>query len=238
VFNPGRIQYVSFIAIFFAVDAIAQESAKMIPVTQVIKDGGWTMVALGVLSLLATFMVVYFLLTLRLNVILPHEFAVEAEEIADRGDMEALYLACQRNHSAGATIIGSAARVLRENPEIGYMVIRDVIEDEGSRQSNALWQRIQYLMDVAIIAPMVGLLGTVLGMIQAFIGLQSDFGAVKPIALANGVSKALATTAGGLIVGIISMLLYSYFRGHVTLLVTTLEERCSLILQRFIFKRK
>ena len=221
-----------------AISVFAEEEKKMIPFSKVIQDGGWTMAALGVLSLFALFMVVYFFCTMRLNILFPQDFRAEAEGIASNKDIEALHLVCQGNKSAGAQIIGSVVRVLRDNPAAGYSIIRDVMEDEGSRQASALWQKIQYLMDIAVTAPMVGLLGTVLGMIQAFVGLQQDFGAVKPIALASGVSKALVTTAGGLILGIVAMIFYSYFRGHVNILISQLEERCNQVLHQFIFTDK
>ncbi len=218
--------------------ALGQEPTSTVPFTKVLTDGGWPMGVLGLLSLFGTFMVIYFFFTLRLNVLMPKAFRQAAESIAEIRDVEALYQACRDDKSSGASIIGSAARLMMENPNAEYIAVRDVIEDEGSRQSNALWQKIQYLMDIAVAAPMVGLLGTVLGMIQAFVGLQEDFGTVKPIALASGVSQALVTTAGGLIIGIAAMLFYSYFRGHVNRLVTRLEEECNTILHRFIFNRK
>ena len=225
-----------FIPFLFALNVLSQESSpKMVPFSKVIQDGGWTMIVLGVLSLFATFLVFYFFGTLRLNIVMPQNFRLEAEDIATNRDVETLHAICKGNRSAGAQIIGSVTKLLLENPKAEYLVIRDVIEDEGSRQASALWQKVQYLLDVALIAPMVGLLGTVLGMIQAFVGLQEDFGAVKPIALANGVSKALVTTAGGLIIGIAAMLFYSYFRGHVNILITHLEDRCNQIIYRFIF---
>ena len=228
-----------FLAVSFyltlAVSVFAKGGKEMVPFTKVIQDGGWTMVVLGLLSLFSIFLVVYFFCIFRLSVIFPKEFQAEAEGIATNKDIDALHSLCQGNKSAGAQIVGSVTKILQENPTAEYLVIRDVIEDEGSRQANAFWQKIQYLTDIAVTAPMVGLLGTVLGMIQAFVGLQQDFGAVKPIALASGVSKALVTTAGGLILGIIAMLFYSYFGGHVNGLITQLEERCNQILHQFIF---
>ena len=236
------MRYLKHILIFLpvlTVNVSAQEAGKkMVPLSKILQDGGWPMIVLGVLSVFAVFMVIYFFCTLRLNIVIPLNFRIEAEDMATNRDIETLHAICKGNQSAGAQIIGAVTRLLLENPKSEYLIIRDVIEDEGSRQANALWQKIQYLMDVAVVAPMVGLLGTVVGMIQAFVGLQEDFGAAKPIALANGVSKALVTTAGGLIIGIIAMLFYSYFRGHVNALITQLEDRCSHILYQFIFEEQ
>ena len=220
---------------YYAINAITASAENTIPFTKTIEAGGWPMAVLGVLSLIATFMVIYFCFTLRINALMPQQFRISAEDIATNNDIESLHSVCKGNKSSGASIIGSVTKIMIENPNVDYTVLRDVIEDEGSRQASAIWQRIQYLMDIAVVAPMVGLLGTVLGMIQAFVGLKEDFGAVKPIALADGVSKALVTTAGGLIVGIIAMLFYSYFRGHVNLLIAQLEEKCNIILHRIIF---
>ncbi len=227
----------SILCFITAFNLFAGTSSKTVPFTQVIKEGGWPMGVLGLLSAFATFLVVYFFITLRGELLMPEEFQTEAEDAANTGNVDELTNVCRRYTSAGSNIIGSAAQMMQINLDADYHVIRNIIEDEGSRQANSLWQRIQYLMDIAIIAPMVGLLGTVLGMIQAFVGLQTDFGSVKPIALASGVSKALVTTAGGLIVGIICMLLYSYFRGHVSRLISVLEERCNTIIHQIIFNK-
>ena len=198
------------------------------------EDGGLIMyILLGILAI-STFMAVFFLLTIRANLLMPRRLYLEASELASHGDAQALAAICAANNSAGSKIIGSAARVLTENPDAGYNAVRDAIEDEGGRQSASLWQRIQYLSDIAVIAPMIGLLGTVIGMIHAFIGLAADMGTQKPTALAAGVSQALVTTAGGLIVGILATIMYSYFRGRVNSVVTQIEERCNLILQRLV----
>lgn len=206
-----------------------------VPFTQIIQDGGWTMYILIGMSLLTTIMVFYYLLSLRFNVIVPQRFLFNAEEAATEGDAEALYEICRRSRSPGAGILEPAARLMTEHPEVDYAAVRDAVEDAGGRQAGLLWQRIQYLMDIAVLAPMVGLFGTVLGMIEAFVSLKENFGSVKPIGLASGVSKALLTTAGGLIVGIVAMILFSYFRGRVTRIMSRLEASCNLVLQHIFF---
>jgi biopolymer transport protein ExbB len=198
------------------------------------EDGGIVMYVLLAILAIGTFMAVFFLLTIRTNLLMPRRLYLEASELASHGDAQALAAICAANNSAGSRIIGSAARVLTENPDATYQGVRDAIEDEGGRQAAVLWQRIQYLSDISVVAPMIGLLGTVIGMIHAFIGLAADFGSQKPTALAAGVSQALVTTAGGLIVGILATIMYSYFRGRVTSVVTQIEERCNLILQRLV----
>ena len=111
-----------------------------------------------------------------------------------------------------------------KNPTAGFDEVREVTEAEGSRQASLLNQRITYLADVGAIAPMVGLLGTVIGMIKSFNEIAQDsFLGAKQLELAGGVSQALLTTAGGLIVGIPALIFYSIFRGRVQRLISELE---------------
>jgi biopolymer transport protein ExbB len=98
------------------------------------------------------------------------------------------------------------------------------MEDEGRRRADNLWQRLSYLADIAAISPMVGLLGTVLGMIQAFNVIAFQTGAVKPILLASGISKAMVTTAAGLIIAIPAMIFHSFFKGRIQDVIARLEN--------------
>ncbi len=200
---------------------------------EVIKAGGWTMMVIVLLSVLAVLLVIYFLLTMRREVLCPREFLEAAERAAASGNIGAVAALCRDNDAAAAKIIGAAAAQMSGARGGDYMVIRDAIEDEGARQAGILWQRIQYLLDIAVVAPMVGLLGTVLGMLQSFSGLDAQVGVI-PTALAQGVAKALITTAGGLIVGIAAMILYAVFRGRLNSLVADLETACARVLHGFV----
>ena len=84
---------------------------------------------------------------------------------------------------------------------------------EGGRIADAMMSSVDWLADIAAIAPLVGLLGTVLGMFQAFGGIASDVSAgAKPVVLAQGVSQAIVTTIFGLVVAIPSLAAYAIFR--------------------------
>jgi biopolymer transport protein ExbB len=115
-------------------------------------------------------------------------------------------------------------------------MLKEMIEDEGSRQAIAVQGQSQYLMDVAVIAPMVGLLGTVFGMIKAFNVVSLDLAKAKPMLLAAGVAEALITTAAGLIIGIPAMAFYAYFRGRSTRLVSRLESVSTEVLTLLLRK--
>ena len=201
-----------------------------------VEQGGKTIFILIILSFFCIALVAFLLFTLRMEVLAPAQFIREAEAVAKTHDFEALKAVCKNSQSPAAKIIGVAATELDLNQNASYALIRDSIEDEGARQAGALWQRIQYLMDIGVVAPMIGLLGTVLGMREAFSGLAESMGTVKPIGLANGVGKALVTTAAGLVLGIAAMILYSFFRGRVNKLLSDLENRCSIVLRILVSK--
>ncbi|MBO5642981.1 MAG: MotA/TolQ/ExbB proton channel family protein [Kiritimatiellae bacterium] len=102
---------------------------------------------------------------------------------------------------------------------------------EGSRIAQRLFSQVQWLSDIAAIAPLVGLLGTVLGMFEAFGGIASQASAAaKPVVLAQGVSQAIVTTIFGLVVAIPSQLAYAFFRRRAQRRVDEIEERADEIL--------
>lgn len=98
-------------------------------------------------------------------------------------------------------------------------------EAEGGRIAERLMSSVDWLADIAAIAPLVGLLGTVLGMFQAFGGIASDVSAgAKPVVLAQGVSQAIVTTIFGLIVAIPSLIGYAFFRRRAARRIAEIEE--------------
>ncbi|MCF7853814.1 MAG: MotA/TolQ/ExbB proton channel family protein [Candidatus Pacebacteria bacterium] len=223
-------------ALFLVPTVLAQDGAgpQIQTFGDVIAAGGWPMKVIIAFSIAGLALVIWFLFTLRSGILYPKQFLREAGVAADDGDLEALEAVCRASRSPAARIITAATEQISATQRLDYMAVRDAVEDEGSRQANVLWQRLQYLMDVAVISPMVGLLGTVLGMLESFASMETELGAVRPLTISQGVAKALITTAGGLIVGIAAMILYAVFRGYVNRLLARLEESCSLILRRFV----
>ena len=97
---------------------------------------------------------------------------------------------------------------------------------EGGRIAAQLMASVDWLADIAAIAPLVGLLGTVLGMFQAFGGIAADVTAgAKPLVLAQGVSQAIVTTIFGLVVAIPALLFHAIFRRRAGRRIAELEER-------------
>lgn len=220
---------------------VAAEAARdgAITLGQVLQLGGPIMNVLVVLSFVAVGLIIFYLLTMRAGLVCPAAFVKEAEDAAESGDIETLRLLCQENSSAIAKVIGTAIEHCTDNLPANYEAVRDAMEEEGARQAGLLWQRLQYLMDVSIISPMVGLLGTVWGMMISFSGLETGMNIInKADALASGVAQAMYTTFGGLIIGIFSMATYALLRGRVSNLISTLERSCGTILRRLAANHK
>ena len=150
-----------------------EEKTGVITIEDIMVRGGWLMNVIAGLSLLAIALLFFYLLSMRQGTLYPRSFIMEAQDAAEDGDLEGLRDLCLNNGSCAAKIIGAALEQCEDGHVAEHVVLRDAMEDEGGRQAGMLWQRLQYLMDIAVIAPMVGLLGTVWGMMVSFSGLES-----------------------------------------------------------------
>jgi biopolymer transport protein ExbB len=106
----------------------------------------------------------------------------------------------------------------------GRTVMREAMQKAMDKEISKLWKSISYLGDIAGIAPLLGLFGTVVGMIQAFNVIAVAGSALKPIMLVGGISKALITTAAGLVIAIPTLAFYSYFKGTVQDIVDRVDD--------------
>jgi len=109
-------------------------------------------------------------------------------------------------------------------------VMKESIEDTGRHVVHELERYLNTLGTIAAISPLLGLLGTVFGMIDVFSTITTQ-GVGDPGSLAGGISKALITTAAGLSVAIPSLMFYRYFRGRVRMLVLRMEQQAMLMVE-------
>ena len=108
-------------------------------------------------------------------------------------------------------------------------------ETEGNRIAATLNQRVLYIMDIGVLSPMLGLMGTVIGILSSFGHIaDQQASSMRTLYLAGGVSQALIATAAGLTVGITAMAFYAYFRGKVGHLISILEGEATLLTQELI----
>ncbi len=199
---------------------VAEQSMS---VRQIIEYGGWLMYPLAALSLIGLAMIVYFAVVLREENIVPRKFISGLRDLLENGRWNEARTACEASRTALSAVVASALdyRARVEKPDTA--LLGEVVEGEGSRQATLIQNQIQYLVDIGGIAPMIGLLGTVMGMLKAFNTVALDLAKAKPILLAAGVSQALITTVAGLLVAIPAMAAYAYFRGRTAKIIANLE---------------
>lgn len=232
---PGLLVLLAAAAAACAQEPGAAEDAGM-TLGEVVATGGWPMWVLGAMSVAALAFVIYFAAVFRQEAVVPRELVHDLHDALEAGRPEEAQRACVRSRSALGAIAGVALAYLRrtERPDPG--LLREIIEGEGGRQAALMQNQTQYLLDIAVIAPMVGLLGTVIGMLRAFSAVALDIAKAKPMVLAGGVSQALITTAAGLIVGIPAMAFYAFFRGRTSRLTSTLEAHAADLLTALLHR--
>jgi biopolymer transport protein ExbB len=210
--------------------ANAQETAEAAaPVKEtnfleIVAAGGYMMYPLALMSVICVVLILLYLLTIRRNAVVSDRFMNAAEAMIRKRDYLGLIAYCHRQNQSMARITQRTLDFISSNPSTSFENVREVVQTEGSRQSGMLTSRITYLADIGAIAPMVGLLGTVIGMIKAFIEIATGGKeGVREMGLAEGVSEALIATAGGLAISIVALAFYSFFRGRVQKYTADLE---------------
>ncbi len=213
----------------------AADAMPTLTFRKIMVDGGFIMNWILGLSFIAIALIFFYLLTMRSGVMFPKKFIMAAQDAAENGDLETLRDLCRESNSPASKIIQASLEQIIPGQPLDYERVKDAMEDEGVRQAGFLWQRLQYLMDVAVISPMVGLLGTVWGMMVSFSGLEAGMNFInKADALASGVAQAMYTTFGGLIVGIFAMASYDLLRGRLFKLLSGMESACGTVLHRLV----
>lgn len=176
------------------------------------------------LSMVAFFMIVLFTLTIRQGTVVSDAFMNSADALIRKQDYLGLLAVCNRRNECIARVTAKTLDFATRNPTASFEEVKEVTEAEGNRQSSLLLARIAYLGDVGAVAPMLGLLGTTLGMITTFHEISGKgAGGSNQLGLAQGVSEALLCTASGLVIGIPALMFYAIFRGKVNRLISEME---------------
>ena len=191
---------------------------------ELVKAGGWPMIPLLLLGVLALAIVVERFWSLRRKEILPPGLGEEVRAWAGRGQLEPAHIQSLRRNSPLGELLAAALDV-RNRPRDQ---IRERIEDTGRHVVHRMEKFLNALGSIASAGPLLGLLGTVVGMIQMFLGIQ-DSGVGDVNALAGGIGKALVCAAAGMIVAIPALLFHRYFRGKVTGYVMEMEKEATAL---------
>jgi biopolymer transport protein ExbB len=193
--------------------------------------GGIMMYPLALISVTGVVLILIYLLTIRRNAVVSDRYMNAAEAMIRKRDYLGLIAYSHRQNECMARVSQKMLDFFTKNPIASFTDVREVAEAEGSRQAGLLSARITYLADIGSIAPMVGLLGTVLGMIRSFLNIaQGDTHGVHQMGLASGVAEALITTAAGLMIGIPALVFYSLFRGRVQKYIAEMEAAATHLL--------
>lgn len=173
----------------------------------------WINGLIAALSVLSLGMFIFLLLSVTSSQLAPASLTDEVTRLAFRKKFEAISDLCRAQRR---TFTASIYQRLADNASKDHGTLMDIIETEGKRRAELIWNRISYLSDIANVAPMLGLLGTVLGMIKAFFLLEQQVGSVESAALSRGVGEAMSTTMFGLVVAIVTLVFYSIIKARAT----------------------
>ncbi len=198
---------------------------------ELFEQGGplmWPLLGLSVLTFILIFTCLW---TTRKAAVMPDELVETAELLIRKKNYHEIMTACSYDGSCLAQTVHAMANFLQRNSRASIEELREVTSSEGSRQSSRLTRQIAWLSDIASIAPMIGLLGTVVGMMTTFAEMASgNFEGVKQMQMASGIAVALITTASGLIPAIVSMAAYYFFRSRIQKLISEMEVAATHLL--------
>ncbi len=208
------------IAVLFANPAWSQEpndseASPPAGILDIIFSGGVVgaimIVVLLLLSLTAAYLIFDHLMTIRRNDLMPEGLGESVRQSLLKGDVAAAQQACNASPSLLSFVLLHGISEL----EFGWSSVEKSLEDALAEQSARLFRKIEYLSVIGNMAPMVGLLGTVIGMIVAFQQVAATQGLASAPQLAQGIYQALVTTVGGLIVAIPSIGAFAIFRNRI-----------------------
>jgi len=194
-----------------------------INVLELVLQGGWLMVPIALMSLVVVTFGIERALALRRSRVMPHELIRQLGDVSQQGsfDPRKAYRLCQQFPSSAANVIRAMLlKVGRPHSEVEHAVA-----EASEREAARLYGNVRTLNLAAAVTPLLGLLGTVFGMIRAFATTASmNVGANKAQTLAEGIYMALVTTAAGLTVAIPAAVLAHFFEGRIQGLLREIDE--------------
>lgn len=181
--------------------------------------GGWVMWPILLLSILAVYAILEKWIMLRRDAKIPQQWMAEVHAKTLEGDIQGVKVLCAQKH-------GAVVRIIKEGIEKSHKPIKaieHVVENAGQIEIYKLEKNMSLLGTIAGTAPMLGFLGTVIGMIQAFMAMAQETNQISPKLLSGGIYEAMITTAAGLVVGITANLGYNYFLARIQKITHQIE---------------
>ncbi len=218
-----KISFLLFGALAGAPALLAQTATPPlvpdVPHSQTIMDtlinAGPVMIPLFLLSIFFVMLVIVYLITIRRGAVVSSGYMATADALLRKRDYLGLLAVSNRHGEAIARVVQKMLEFTTKNPNAEFQQVREIAETEGTRVAASLNNRVIYLADIGMIAPLLGLLGTVFGIIHSFGALGG---------------QALVNTAAGLAIGIPAMMFYAFFRGRAQKLISELEAAATHVL--------
>jgi biopolymer transport protein ExbB len=186
---------------------------------EIVKAGGWVMVPIIACSVIAAAIILERLWTLQRKRVVPQDLASKVWSWVEKQQLDDRHLRALHDSSPLGQVLAAGLAKRHRSRE----VIKESIEDTGRHVVHELERFLNSLGTIAAISPLLGLLGTVTGMIRTF-NAVTEHGVGDPSALAGGIAEALITTVGGLCVAIPAVAAYRYLHGRVDALVVDMEK--------------
>jgi len=193
-------------------------------VFEILLAGGWPMLPILLSSAVALAIILERFWTLRRNAVVPPGLGTEVREWARTRKLDPEHLNALRTNSPLGELLAAALSVRNRPREI----IKERVEDTGRHVVHRLECFLNTLGTIALVAPLLGLLGTVFGLISMFFAVMVS-GVGDPLKMAGGIGEALVCTASGLVVAIPAYVFHRYFRGRVGDLVVEMERQVFLL---------
>ncbi len=200
---------------------LGPQSGQLPTLAELFLFSPWINGMILLLSVLSLMMFLYLILSINVKTMVPSDFVNELRKLVERGKYDAAGDLCRVHRRV---FVASIFQRCVENQNKSTSVVLAMAESEGQRRAEILWNRLSYLSDIANVAPMLGLLGTVLGMIKAFFLLERQAGTIDSLALSQGVGEAMSTTMFGLSVGIVTLVFYSMIKARITVMLAEAEQ--------------
>lgn len=200
--------------------AAAEAEGRSVSMLELVVNGGVLMIPIAVLSIIAIYLIVERYLTLKRADRSPDDFLDDLKSRVVRGDLNGARDLCKRTNTPFSRMLEKGVSKLGAP----LSKIEASIENVGRMEIYKLERFLNHLATIAGAAPMIGFLGTVIGMVQAFISIAQAEGAVSPKLLSSGIYQAMVTTIAGLMVGIIAYIGYNWLVGKVEKIVHQMEH--------------
>jgi biopolymer transport protein ExbB len=199
---------------------------------KIVQEAGWPIWPLILCSIAAVALIVERFMALRTARVAPGYLLGEVLTVTRSGLPTADVIAKLSENSLLGGVLASGLKLLTVDPRANEIQLRQTFEGAGRDAAHRLDRYLNTLGTIAAAAPLLGLFGTVVGMIEIF-GSQGG-GATNPAELAHGISTALYNTAAGLLVAIPSLMFYRYFRGRIDDYLHTLEQSSEQLLSQLV----